>query len=584
MSHLLDGSIRKSFAALCSELKSPVAQRALKMLNEDDWVGLTSIKIKPGDYSSPTAYLEDAQVAAFFKKFPDFDLGIDLEEKAVMSFWESERQCFLSNERLGPLLNDIYHYGEGVAAIFMDARKEVKRILGRCPSPGRLQGKFGPGSTFSDVGPYITVPDKMSSSATLTNRALPFLKEWRTTAWARYGAGLSLELCGPPSPFTSVDSMLDGFSRREPIEVRGNRFTTVPKDAWKLRGICIEPSLNVYYQLSVGTYMTMRLGRTCYWRKDSIQDHHKDLARVGSLTGALATIDLSNASDTICTALVKLLLPDDWFELLFSLRSSHTLIGEKWVRLEKFSSMGNGYTFELETILFRALAHSAIKWGNLLDENKGHTVLSVFGDDIIVPSSDAPDVVAVLNFCGLKVNEDKTFLTGKFRESCGGDYFDGKDVRPHYLKENPCEPHQFIALANGLRRFRIRITMCCGLDLYRLSWLRVLNSLPSSISKCRGPEILGDLVIHDEEEKWEYTVRGSRRYFRVWRPVGFGRINWFHFRPGVVLASALYGVPDGTSGRNPVSPNGSALVAEGIQLRVGGSYVKGYRFGRVAYS
>lgn len=106
------------------------------------------------------------------------------------------------------------------------------------------------------------------------------------------------------------------YSIREELVVRGNRFTTVPKDAWKHRGICIEPSINLFYQLGIGEWLTMRMGRKLDWKKDSQQAFHRFLAQLGSFTRNNATIDLSNASDTICYNLVKLLLPVDWFNLL----------------------------------------------------------------------------------------------------------------------------------------------------------------------------------------------------------------------------------------------------------------------------
>jgi len=52
----------------------------------------------------------------------------------------------------------------------------------------------------------------------------------------------------------------------------------------------------------------------------------------------------------------------------------------------------------------------------------------VFGDDIIVPIDAWPLVCDMLTTLGLKVNADKTFGTGKFRESCGTDAYDGVNV------------------------------------------------------------------------------------------------------------------------------------------------------------
>jgi hypothetical protein len=80
----------------------------------------------------------------------------------------------------------------------------------------------------------------------------------------------------------------------------------------------------------------------------------------------------------------------------------------------------------------------------------------------------------------------------------------------------------------------------------------------------------------------------------VWRPVAFGRTPWYHFRPGVVLASALYGAGDGarsvdivskTTSPTSISSHSRLLVdTGGVLSRVNGEYVSGYRFGHVAFS
>lgn len=588
--HLLDSNVRKSFTALCWNIGTPVAYKAILALKRDDWRFLTSMKIDVGGYFCPQVLSGDLQIAAFFKKYEGFNLGFDLKANAVLSFFETEKRCYQSNEFLSPLLFDFNHYGKSAGTFIRAVREQVRSVLGRCPDLSELDPRFGPGSTYLDVGPYITVPDKMSDNYTMTRSARGCLPHWDQTAWSRYA---SANLSGSVSDLEIQSSLNDPFfhtdyAAREGLVVRGNRFTSVVKDAWKRRGICIEPSINLFYQLGCGEWMTKRMGRKLGWYKSTKQDFHRFLAQLGSLTRGNATIDLSNASDTICTNFVKLVLPDDWFQLLDNLRSHFTFIGEKWVRLEKFSSMGNGFTFELETILFDSIARVVCRH---TEEGMWHeNVVSVFGDDIIVPRQEAKKVIAALVFFGFSVNESKTFVDGEFRESCGGDFFRGANVRPHYLKEPPSEPHQYIALANGLRRFGVRHILCGGPDVYRYPWICILKAIPSRISACRGPEHLGDQVIQDGEERWNFTVRGSIRYFRVWRPIPVIRTGWSHFRPGVVLASALYGVSDGSpqgirrpSHRCPVTDR-PVMDVGGVLTRVNGSFVSGYRFGRVMYS
>lgn len=252
------------FSALCWSIGTPVAYRALKCVQREDWLALVSIKVRPADYVCAKTLYGDLQVAAFFKKFPGFDLGLDLEAKAVKSFYEGEAQCFQSNERLSPLLFDSRHYGDGVKRLIDVWRKEVSRVLGRAPLASSLAGRFGPGSTFLNIGDEITLAHKLSENYSVTSRAKAFLHSWDETAWSRYAA------CGLDTVGDIPVAEHHGFSLypsdrihavRDVQYTRGNRFTTVPKDATKLRGICVEPSVNVFFQLAIGREIEKRMGK-----------------------------------------------------------------------------------------------------------------------------------------------------------------------------------------------------------------------------------------------------------------------------------------------------------------------------------
>lgn len=580
------------FLALCWKIGTPVAYKAILAVEREDWLWLVSQKTEPASYTCPKTFLEDSQVTSFFKKFPSFDLGIDRKKDAVMAFWKSERQCYLSNERISPFLFDLGHMGGRVKQLIVAWRKEVRRVLGGHPPMGKLlaEARFGPGTTFLNVGDDITVAHKLSDFYSRTSRARSYLHLWDSTAWSRYAA------CGLDTQGEGFDSSLvhqghqlyqadsGCYAVRDFEVVEGNRFTVVPKDARKDRGICIEPSLNVFLQLAVGGVISQRMKQTLGWDKRYAQQFHQLLARIGSLTGAVATIDLSSASDTVCSNLVKLLLPPAWFRLVDDLRSHKTFIEGKWVKLEKFSSMGNGFTFELETLIFWSLATAIqqLEPARECQYTPGLTT-SVFGDDIIVPTSVSKSYIAALKFFGFTPNEDKTFVSGPFRESCGGDFFSGFDVRPHFVKEEMNEPHRLISLANGLRRFGRRHDGLGGAGAYRTSWFKCLDGIPIQIRNCRGPEALGDIVIHDDERYWipiNTVERSSIRYLRVWRPVPNRVIGWEQFRPGVVLSCALYGA---SSGAPPLSvcldDPAEAWRRSGVVPRIGGSYVSGYRFG-----
>jgi hypothetical protein len=255
----------------------------------------------------------------------------------------------------------------------------------------------------------------------------------------------------------------------------------------------------------------------------------------------------------VAIELVRLVMPPRWFEELNALRSPFTFFpgrdGGHWHKLEKFSSMGNGFTFELETLIFAALC------AVLLRENGFRGVLGddffVFGDDIIVPDSLTREVKAVLNYCGFSLNEEKSFSGSVgFRESCGGDFFEGADVRPFYLKEPVNDPWQLLPDLNGLRRSLKKLESLTGRPYSSDPLIPLMELLPAEVRKCRGPIWLGDIVLHSEESEWRMKWKSDGiRYFQA--VVAVPRLLPFHhWHPDVILASAVYGMGDGTRGSN----------------------------------
>jgi hypothetical protein len=179
------------------------------------------------------------------------------------------------------------------------------------------------------------------------------------------------------------------------------------------------------------------------------------LACIGSMTGSIATLDLKDASDMLSWQLVQMLFPSNWVEAFDSCRSTATVLPDgTLVPLAKFAPMGSACCFPVETIVFWAIAMAAhphyyrfhnkiwrrncanvdiaARLWSLTDHNG--PPCSVFGDDIIVGSAYAASTVEALEMFGLTVNHSKSFSTGPFRESCGGDYFYGVNVAPVRVK------------------------------------------------------------------------------------------------------------------------------------------------------
>jgi hypothetical protein len=191
--------------------------------------------------------------------------------------------------------------------------------------------------------------------------------------------------------------------------VRGSRFSTVPKNNKKRRPINIEPFGNILVQRQQGNFIRGILEDRVGVNLDDLADIHK----VKISDNSKATIDLSNASDSNSLALLEFLLPKRFFTALLQSRSSFLFGADKnYHELNKMSSMGNGFTFELMTIVLTSICR-------VLDEEA-----TVFGDDIIIDKDVAPRLIQLLKEVGWVVNEEKSFIEGPFRESCGANFHD----------------------------------------------------------------------------------------------------------------------------------------------------------------
>lgn len=508
---MFESNFQRVISVLLRDIGTPVSRNVLDKFVAKDWSGLAAISVDPSHYSCPERFFLDYQAVSLVRKLEVPGDKQRLRAVAVKTFWDCEKQCFQTNESLNRFLfNQIDEEGDAVVYEFVHrCKKFIRHVLG--PLPKELEVRFGPGATFADRGCLTTIPDKMSSRPTVTSEAAWSGVFLNGTAWERA-------------------LRRDGY-RMTPFEVvRGNRFTTVPKDGTKDRGICVEPSINLAFQLYVGSVMKDRLKRVGLDLRHG-QDRHKRLARAASLDGSYATVDLSNASDTVALNLVKLLLPEEWYDLLASLRSPFTKVDGKWVRLEKFSSMGNGFTFELETLIFSSFCAAL---GCTIGEDT-----FVYGDDIIVPTEFSIKLMEVLAYFGFTPNMRKTYLNGPFRESCGGDFFEGVDVRPHFQKRIPDTYADWFSFANGL--FRVGRRSVTTWYKFRRAHSLILSSIPVEFRKLTGPEGLGDIVLHADQ--WQRgRIVGGIQYFRTLQAVSTP-LPWHHWTPDVQLAAFLYGVP-----------------------------------------
>lgn len=425
---------------------------------------LVGLSISADDYffSEPYQFRLDYAATKLLSKCADLETQIDTKAVAIEQAVKAETQCESTNRQIRSY-NDSSVKNEQSSA-WCRAADIISRILGPCPETLDAFEPVGwsPGRTSSASGDCISGVHKYTSRLDTTPSAYGIVRNYVNASplWGR----AALDADGPCSLLRS------GFSF-----VAGNTMTVVPKNAKTDRTICYEPHGLIPVQLLVGAYLKTKLARAGINLRD--QSINQRRAQLASRVGHLATIDLSSASDTICVELVRALLPPDWFSLLNKLRSPYTTWPDSSIKLnQKFSSMGNGFTFELESLIFYALC-SAVTSG-----------VSVYGDDIIMPVDSFDNVIGVLTHAGFTPNVSKSFSHGPFRESCGFDGFRGLDCTPVYIRSAKSEFNWFVSFHNAVRRWVSVLPERKYASFLR--WVRVCSKAPL------GPSGFGDGHYH----------------------------------------------------------------------------------------
>jgi hypothetical protein len=337
------------------------------------------------------------QMEAFFKKNSSFTDDTIALNTATAAFFAAEAQCRETNLRLDDFYMDPSE-NPGMYDVVFKMEQFISAVL-------------GPFEDFLERLPELV---RLTSGATKT----------RSRRMAQPHRKLTYKVACTPKLVPYLSAVYRFFGYRAPrcnID-RFNRVEFVPKN-WKTkRTIACEPDGNLPFQLAFDSYVKPFLK---YWGCNlSDQSVNQRLAREGSINGWLATIDLSQASDTCALNTVLLLFPEKWASFLLACRSPGYKLGDSHRLYEKYASMGNGSTFVVETLIFLAAARAS-----------GSGVTSVYGDDIIVDVNAVPKLIEILTFLGFSVNSEKTHIDGPYRESCGAHWYEGKDVTPVYIRE-----------------------------------------------------------------------------------------------------------------------------------------------------
>lgn len=433
------------------------------MYRENEHKQILSFETNPSHYLKAWDFRDAYLATKFLSKANFLSTQIDKKQVAIDSFLAAEatcRQVNLDNFKSSYLKNKNFEWVHNAAI------RKINFIL----------GSFSADEFFDSAnwGPGVTQIIKRDTSSTnkfrfetgITQSLHDFISETFALAY----------------PLWKVEKFIFHI---------GNKIVTVPKSSKTDRTIAIEPGINLWFQKSIGSMIRRRLSRVGLDLNS--QRRNQCLARIGSKFGHLATVDFSAASDSISTSTVEALLPLRWFTIMNLTRSKFGSLGKSIIHYEKFSSMGNGFTFELESLIFYAIALGVVEFLGCDATN-----VSVYGDDVIIPVEAYQLFREICAIYGFTVNDQKSFSSGHFRESCGSHYFAGKDCKPYYLKEVVDGELKVYLAANNVTRIALS-NQPFGRDIrFRNCWQKLRSKVkkPCFISEGYGD---GGFVVDFDE-------------------------------------------------------------------------------------
>lgn len=375
------------------------------------------------------------QAVSLFSKLEFLELGVDKKQVAVDAFLDAEAHCRETNVIWGLWAEGAVRFSPQISAVFHVAQGHIQRILGERPTLDELGLRFGPGATSLTKKRESSVKRKLGKGVSCSKDLV---------GWARALLSQMPHLAALHAEVSCVTD--EEFWGIVTVQIHDGAISFVRKNYKTDRTTETQPTLNGMLQLALGDVM---LGRASRVEGLNLRDQslNQRLAREGSLTGEVATLDLKSSSNYIAKLLIRYMYPEDWYSIMAAARcGTVALPSGEVLDLEMFSGMGNGCTFPMQSILFWALARASATVLRI-----DHPTVAVYGDDIIVDTQCVGLLKEVLAAAGLVVNDGKSYVTGPFRESCGADFLSGTDVRPVYVKEL-LTPAVLFALHNGLVR------------------------------------------------------------------------------------------------------------------------------------
>ena len=420
---------------------------------------LLDLEIDPNHYTNGGVFRDDYIATLLLSKATFLKTSYDKKARAFKKFEEFENLCGHTNWRLRNPSLDPQNHGSNVWLLNATKRK-IQQVLGDFSGDELVDdANWGPGVSTLLKGEEVSGYNKFRAERGVTRDLYALVSDWFPIAYPLWADHLSRE-----------------YGESWAVYQAGNKIVTVPKNSKTDRVIAIEPGINLWFQKAVGSMIRRRLSRFGIDLND--QSRNSSLARRASCDSLLATVDFSSASDSIASALVEELLPPRWYLLLDTLRSKVGIDSSGSVRRwNKFSSMGNGFTFELESLIFFAAASAVVEYLQLESP-----IISVYGDDVILPSEAIELFSSFCDFLGFRINKSKSFWTGYFRESCGSHYYDGVDCKPIFLKERLSNAESVYKLANNIRLLAHRrghSDFCDG--KFASCWRHLFDRVPESL-------------------------------------------------------------------------------------------------------
>ena len=457
---LADGAVTPSlFAGFRKRGKLPVFLGGLLELVFDRWSGCLL------DDPSIQAIQTVRQITMAFGKIKK-ECSNERIQAAYTQYVECELEVKRGDRARSPV--DILDYGRMASLLW----RRVNSRLDRRIYDGELIPRHGPGKTADRL--FGNQKYTLQRYSSRLHEEFPY---WETVC----------------ASYDEIQLIADHVDFHEPSQEIPVRVSSVVKNATTPRVIAMEPTYNMYVQLGIMDMMREEFRRDDNARNlicfDS-QEPNQLMARSASRDGRLATLDMKEASDRVSNQLAIATF-DNFSYLGKAVQASRSrradVPGYGVIRLAKFASMGSGLTFPVESMVFCTLIFLGIERVlkrplTQTDITSMYGSVRVYGDDILVPVEFVESVIQTLEAFGALVNRSKSFWTGKFRESCGGDYYDGYNVGIVRLKHDPIESHHDGSAVSSFVSFRNQLYELGGWD-QTVGWLdtrakRVLKHYP----------------------------------------------------------------------------------------------------------